>query len=97
MASDEAIVAVIGHEMFEFEMLRSVFADGCNYREVGGRFQHDKRRGCRSASWGLRGWIGQRHMRGEGEIIKRLIEMYESGCRSRLPGNDGLPSDARPG
>jgi hypothetical protein len=28
MASDEAIVAVIGHEMFEFEMLRSIFAEG---------------------------------------------------------------------
>ena len=28
MASDEAIVAVIGHEMFELEMLRSIFAEG---------------------------------------------------------------------
>jgi hypothetical protein len=28
MASDEAIVAVIGHEMFELAMLRSIFADG---------------------------------------------------------------------
>jgi hypothetical protein len=28
LASDEAIVAVIGHEMFELQMLRSVFAEG---------------------------------------------------------------------
>ena len=28
LASDEAIVAVIGHEMFELEMLRSTFAEG---------------------------------------------------------------------
>ncbi len=28
MASDEAIVAVIGHEMFELEMLRSTFSEG---------------------------------------------------------------------
>ncbi len=28
MASDEAIVAVIGHEMFELEMLRTIFAGG---------------------------------------------------------------------
>ena len=28
LASDEAIVAVIGHEMFELEMLRSIFAAG---------------------------------------------------------------------
>lgn len=28
MSSDEAIVAVIGHEMFELEMLRSIIAGG---------------------------------------------------------------------
>jgi hypothetical protein len=30
LASDEAIVAVIGHEMFELELLRSIFADGAS-------------------------------------------------------------------
>jgi hypothetical protein len=28
LASDEAIVAVIGHEMFELKMLQSIFAKG---------------------------------------------------------------------
>jgi hypothetical protein len=33
LASDEAIVAVIGHEMFELEMLRSIFADGATFEK----------------------------------------------------------------
>ena len=79
MASDEAIVAVIGHEMFETRDASVDLRRGRACREMGGQDQPEQPRELPLASVGICRSIGCAD-EGGGRMIKRLIEIYESGA-----------------
>lgn len=51
MASDEAIVAVIGHEMFELAMLRSLFAHGAPIEQWEAETSPNNPGNCHYQAW----------------------------------------------
>ena len=79
LASDEAIVAVIGHEVFEPQRLRSIFPDGATIERWEAETSPANPREYPLARLGSRGRTG-----GEDEgnltIMNRLVEMYEAGA-----------------
>lgn len=66
LASDEAIVAVIGHEVLKLEMLRSIFREGASIECWEAETRPDNPGNCHCRAWDYADSLVAR-MRGEGE------------------------------